>query len=618
MNFLLGVNYWGRDFATDMWRRYDGTRIREELKFLGEYGVKAMRVFPNWRDFQPVDRAYAWRGQHGEYINVNTGMPVYDDGVDMQMIANFHDFCQAAEENGLQLVVSIVTGWMSGKLFTPPVLNGKNLICDAEALMWMRRYICRFVKELKNEKSIIAWDLGNECNCLGEATTHAEAYNWTSTVTDAIRSVDTSRPVFSGMHTLGSGFDMGPWHIEDQGELCDVLTTHPYPSPTVGGDVEPYNRLRMTLLPTAQSLYYAGVSKKPAYIQESGTFSDAIGSKKMSADFVRIQILSSLANGLCGYQWWCAWEQNHLEFPPYSWAMVERELGLFNQDGSPKPVAFVMKEMSSLLDKLPSPFPARISDAVCVLTRGINRQSTAISSIILGKQAGIDIDVVYTETGDVPEASIYFVPSMYGWQVIYRKTWDTLLERAKNGATLFLSTLGGHMTAFNETVGAESMGMIVGNNHTFELDGKTESYTGKEILLNPTTAEVIYKNEAGNPVLLKNKYGKGYIYFCNFSPEQVAFDTPDGYNTHDYYKLYKLAAAEVINNKIIRTDNSNLGVTVNPENDSTCLVTVLNLSDKEIVPSVTIKDGWKIKEIIYGDLSSIPACNGVILRLVKA
>ena len=174
------------------------------------------------------------------------------------------------------------------------------------------------------------------------------------------------------------------------------------------------------------------------------------------------------------------------------------------------------------------------------------------------------------------------------------------------------------MTAFNETVGAESMGMIVGNNHTFELDGKTESYTGKEILLNPTTAEVIYKNEAGNPVLLKNKYGKGYIYFCNFSPEQVAFDTPDGYNTHDYYKLYKLAAAEVINNKIIRTDNPNLGVTVNPENDSTCLVTVLNLSDKEIVPSVTIKDGWKIKEIIYGDLSSIPACNGVILRLVKA
>ena len=618
MKFLLGVNYWGRDYATDMWRHYNGERIREEMKLLKEYGVKAMRVFPNWRDFQPVDRAYAWRGQHGEYINVNTGMPVYDDGVDMQMIEHFRDFCHAAEEYGIDLVVSIVTGWMSGKLFTPPVLNGKNLICDTEALMWMRRYVYRFVNELKNEKSILVWDLGNECNCLGEAATHADAYNWTSTVTDAIRAADTSRPILSGMHSLGSGFDMGPWRIEDQGELCDVLTTHPYPSPTVGGDVEPFTRLRMTMLPTAQSLYYSGVSGKPAYVQENGTFSDAIGSKKMAADFVRIQILSSLANGLCGYQWWCAWEQNHLEFPPYSWAMVERELGMFHQDASPKPVAYVMKDMSALVDRLPSPFPARKSDAVCILTRGINRQNAAISSIILGKQAGIDVDIVYTETGDIPDAPLYFIPSIYGWQVIYRKTWDTLLEKAKEGATLFISTTGGHMTAFADTVGAESMGMMAGTKHTFDLDGKCESYGGKEVILSPTTAEVIYKNEDGNPVLIKNNYGKGAIYFCNFSPEQNAFDTPDGFNKFDYYKLYKVAAEKVISEKIVRADDKNIGVTINPVSDTECYATVLNYSDKVIdAPTVVIKDGWKIAQTLHGSLDSLPACNGAIIRLVK-
>lgn len=619
MDFLLGVNYWGRDFATDMWRKYDGARIREEMKLLKEYGVRAMRVFPNWRDFQPVERAYAWRGRHGEYVNANTGLPVYDDGIDMEMIDRFRDFCHAAEEFGIKLVVSIVTGWMSGKLFNPPVLNGKNLICDTEALMWMRRYINRFVKELKNEKSIVVWDLGNECNCLGEATTPADAYNWTATVADAIRSQDTSRPICSGMHALASGYDTtSPWRIEDQGELCDLLSTHPYPSPTVGGDAEPFNRLRMTLLPTAQSLYYSGVSGKPAYIQENGTFTDAIGSKKMSGDFIRIQILSSLVNGLCGYQWWCAWEQNHLDFPPYSWAMIERELGIFTQDGTPKPVAYSMKEMSKLLDKVPSPYPARVSDAVCVLTHDINRQNAAISSIILGKQAGIDIDIAFTETGDFPDAPLYFVPSVCGWQVIYRKTWDTLLEKAKNGATLFISSLGGHMTAFEETVGAESMGMMAGTTHSFEIDGKTEAYTGKEIILSPTTAEVLIRNEEGNPVLLKNKYGKGYVYFCNFSPEQNAFDTPDGFNKHDYYKLYKIAATDIINNKIVRTDNPNLGVTVNPETDKSCLVSVLNYSDKEIVPEITIKDGWKIKEFIHGNLDSIPSCNGIIMRIVKA
>jgi len=188
MKFMLGVNYWGRDYATEMWKHYDGKRIREEFAQLYEYGVRYLRVFPNWRDFQPVDRQYRWGGNHGEFINVNTGEPVWDDGVDMQQIENFRDLCHAAEENGLKLVVSIVTGWMSGKLYIPPVLNGKNLVCDSEALMWMRRFIHRFVKELKNEKTIVVWDLGNECNCLGEAKDAFEAYRWTLAVVDAIEA----------------------------------------------------------------------------------------------------------------------------------------------------------------------------------------------------------------------------------------------------------------------------------------------------------------------------------------------------------------------------------------------------------------------------------------------
>ena len=317
MNFMLGANYWGKKWGTEMWLHYDGRDAREELKTLASYGIRTLRVFPNWRDFQPVDRAYAYRGNHGEYIHAKTGLPVYGDGVDPDRIADFRDFCHAAEENGIKLVFSIVTGWMSGRLFPPPVLNGKNLITDPEALMWMRRFIHRFVRELKNEPSIILWDLGNECNCMGTVNTRFEAYQWTATVADAIRTEDRTRPISSGMHSLESGHK-GIWQIEDQGELCDILTTHPYPSPTVGGDVEPYTRLRMTYLPTAQSLYYAGLSGRQAYIQESGTFSQTVGSREMSANFMRIQILSALANGLLGYQWWCAWEQEHLDFPPYT------------------------------------------------------------------------------------------------------------------------------------------------------------------------------------------------------------------------------------------------------------------------------------------------------------
>ena len=83
----------------------------------------------------------------------------------------------------------------------------------------------------------------------------------------------------------------------------------------------------MTFLPTAQCIFYSGLSGKPAMIQESGTFSQSIGSNTMSGDFMRIQILSSLTHNMGGYFWWCAWEQNHLMKSPYAWSMIERELG---------------------------------------------------------------------------------------------------------------------------------------------------------------------------------------------------------------------------------------------------------------------------------------------------
>ena len=615
--YILGANYWSQKWGTEMWRHYDKSEIRDDLKKLREYGVRYLRVFPNWRDFQPVAHAYAWRGTHGEYIHAETGEPVYGDGVDEGRIEDFRDFCRAAKENGIKLVASIVTGWMSGMLFAPPALAGKNLISDPEAIMWMTRFIHRFVRELKDEEAIVLWDLGNECNCLGEAKDCFEAYRWTLAVTDAIRAEDKSRPIASGMHGLSSGSD-APWQIAHQGELCDVLTTHPYPSPTVGGDVEPYTRLRMTFLPTAQSLYYSGVGSRPAYIQESGVFSQALGSNEMAADFMRIQILSSLANGLGGYQWWCAFEQKHLDFPPYSWAMVERELGLFFENGEPKPVAHVMKRMDALLARLPSPFPKRKSDGVCLLSRGQAQQAVAISALTLGKQAGIDLDVAYTENGDFPEAPLYLLPMITGWQVIYKKTWSALLDKVRAGATLYISYGGGQITDFPEIVGALSRGFLAGKSHTVRIGDCEIPYCAKEILLSPTTAEVLLENEDKNPVLLKNRYGKGCVYFCNLPAEALAYEAADGFNAYAFYKIYRFAARDVLKNKVLTASDPSIGITLHPEEDGTCLATVLNYSDREICPELQLAEGFAVKETLYGDLSRIPACDGAVLRLYRS
>lgn len=37
-----------------MWRDWSEKAVDEDFRKLSQYGVKYLRVFPNWRDFQPI------------------------------------------------------------------------------------------------------------------------------------------------------------------------------------------------------------------------------------------------------------------------------------------------------------------------------------------------------------------------------------------------------------------------------------------------------------------------------------------------------------------------------------------------------------------------------------
>lgn len=81
-------------------------------------------------------------------------------------------------------------------------------------------------------------------------------------------------------------------------------------------------------------------------------------------------------------------EHLNLKNPPYSWSMMERQLGMVDVNRNPKPVGKAIKKMSGALSALPptSSFKKRV-DAVCVLTRELDKQGVACSANILAKQA---------------------------------------------------------------------------------------------------------------------------------------------------------------------------------------------------------------------------------------
>ena len=614
-NFMIGCNFWDSKSGTDMWVNFDEDSLAKDLDALAESGVNCMRCFPNWRDFQPVIALREWRGNFKEYRLTGDRFPENEFYIEPLMIERFRRFANMACDRGIKLVVSILTGWMSGRLFCPPALDSKNLICDPEALMLEEKFVRGFVMYTRDLPNIVMWDLGNECNCLGQANTPAQSYLWTVTIRNAILASDRTRKISSGMHALGFEENQ-PWSIYDQGLLCDLLTPHPYPSPTVGGDVDPADRPRTTMIPTAQCEYYAGLSGREVMIQEQGTFSDMLINRVGASMFLRVNVCSSYANGYKGYFWWCSHEHLRLGNPPYSWSMIERELGMLDLDRKPKPVGVEMKRLAGLLDTLPD-LPKRQNDSVIVLSRGQDQWQTAATSFILAKRAGLT-PVIASCYHEIPEAPLYILPSVTGWASLYKEAYDTLLERVEKGAKLLITVNSGLLCEFEKVTGLRSFGMSQGGHDSIEVAGKKIPFDyGKKFALKPLTAEVIASDSTGNVVFSKNKLGKGEVYILAFPLETVVWRRQGAYedNMPDYPAIYAEAAKEILDGKPMRCDEHDVSLTLHPDGDDYYAVAVNYINEvRDAEP--TIAKGWKL-EVIHGDFSAVEPCGMAVARLVR-
>ncbi|MBE6611628.1 MAG: hypothetical protein E7632_03955 [Ruminococcaceae bacterium] len=622
-NYYMGVNYWDSTSGTDMWVNFDEAVIDADLAALEAIGVDTLRIFPNWRDFQPVMNVYGWGGNFMEHRLKGERFPEDTFFLDPVMIERFLTFCDLAQKHGMKLVVGVVTGWMSGRLFVPPALEGKNIITDPEALMWQTRFCHGFVRAVKHHPAIDAWELGNECNCLGHTPTRYAAYVWTSTIRSAISLEDPDRPVYSGMHGLASETGM-QWMVQDQGELTDMLTCHPYPSPTVGGDVTPANRLRCTMIPTAQLAYYSGISGRPAMIEEQGTFSDMLINREGAADFMRVNLLSGWANGSRGYLWWCGMEHLKLSHPPYSWSMIERELGILDIDRNPKPVGRTMKEISAVLSTMPE-LPEKQIDGVCVLPRDTKHWPSAAPAYILAKQAGIELTMRTADqihrTADLPDAPLYIVPTLTGWAPLHKEAYDALLEKANNGATVYFSVATGFITECEKVTGMRSNGMYNagGDTMTFTDGSSLPMCYQKKFLLESVGAEVLARDSYGNPVFTKNSFGKGTVYMLYFPMEQMMWNNAlafTGKEKPDYSRIYRIIGEDVLKNHPIDSANNQVGMTLHPT-DTGYYAVLVNYDNMTHDAEVSVADGWTM-EPVYGDVTSIGKCNMAVVKLSRA
>lgn len=630
--FVVGCNYWASHAGTNMWRDWRPEVVEADLKQISEAGMQVIRVFPLWPDFQPIYQFYSGEGSLKEVRFKDGPLPGTGpgkDGVSEEALAHFKQFADLAQKYNVKLVVGLVTGWMSGQLFVPPALEGKDILTDPTSIMWQIRLVRTMVHEFKNHPAVLAWDLGNECNVMGAVSNYQAAYVWSASVTNAIKAEDMTHPVISGMSGLTSE-SKAKWRIQDQAELTDLLTTHPYPFWTKYGNQDPSNTIRTIILSAAETRFYGDIGGKPCLVEETGIMGPLEANDKIKASFLRSILFNNWANDCHGVLWWCAYDQNQLEHTPYEWYAVERDLGLFRNDRSPKPMVNELTNFRKFIDDLPfESLPKQKKEAVCILTDGQDQWGVAFSSYILAKQAGFDIEFQHGNQ-PIKEAAIYMLPSIKGLTLISRKDWLAILDKVKDGAILYVSFDEGFLSHFTEAAGID---VVTSQERTGQADfisndGSIKPFSMKatrKLNITPTTSRVLAHEEDGNPIFTVSSYGKGKIYFLGFPLEMDITLKAGAFtsNPAEYWKIYQTIASDIIKqNRAVTKNDPLVGITEHDLSPDQKVIVLVNLSPVDRTVSLNIKGEWVIGKALYGNLPvkssvTLPANDACVLQLNK-
>lgn len=619
MNFGIGCNYWASHAGIYMWRNWDRQVVESDLQKLKKCGIQVLRVFPLWEDFQPLTRAKS--NSFREYllgdVPLDRKSPEGLAGVDPVMIERFAEFVRLAKQYDMQLIVPLITGWMSGRMFFPPAFADRNPISDYETIKWELRFVRYFVNRFKDCDTIAAWEAGNETNVMSladEGYRQGNYYVWLSNIAGAIRSEDPTRPVISGIHSLNIEGSLGIT-IAEVGEICDVLTVHPYAAFVPHCYVDGYTSMRSKLHATTESMMYQHISGKPCLCEEIGHLGNSLGCEETAASYLRANLYGLWTHGFPGLLWWCAFDQEHLTYAPYDWCACEQELGLLRSNGSQKLFVPELLDFQKFL-ATQKPLPPYQKDLVCILSKNQDTWAVAYTVNLLCKQAGLDVQ--YTDGEDIlPDSVAYLLPSLTG-DAVPKRTWNALMGKVQQGATLYISWHDAILANFETLTGMKVISNCMRSNPqvTLSLPGITSELSvcnQRRLNLTPCQdVEILGTEPDGNPAFFCHTYGKGKIYFLSFPMEALLADQPEAFENTDYYRLYRHMFCACTNRRITDKSSPQLSVTEHPIDDSTCTVIAMNYGPAAPY-TLYVRSGWTLTTVEHGTVSQ-PAPGKILVE----
>ena len=607
--FFTGINYWGSESAINMWSDFNPASIEKDFQLLQGAGITVLRVFPLWPVFQPLHALYDGEGVR-EYTFGENPLPDTEAGragVSEEACENFRVFCRLAERYGMRLLVSLITGWMSGRTYNPPAFDGKDLLGDPAVLKWQLRFVKYFVSRFKEEKTIIGWDLGNETNCLPKQEDRRPDtfYVWASLIADAVKACDRTRPVCSGLDSSVS-VERGQANLKSIGEMCDIHTTHPYNIFSTPSD--PLNTMKPILDLPFQCRIGEDISGIPTFVQEFGSIGYLNCSRKTEADFYRAALLACLAHGTHGAMWWCAFDQGHFTYAPYRWNTIGSEYGFFDKELREKPLAEENRRFRKLLSLLPGgKLPEHAVNGLILVPREEDASDKELlrASYILAKQANLDMGFHYI-ADPIPDSPLYLIPCIRHNQGIPKIRLEELLSKVREGAVLYLCADTGLLRQIPEMTGVEIA-------YRERVDAEKTMRMGEEELPIRTAyfyrpesadAQILAVDEDGEGVFFRRRYGKGSVFFLTLPLETYLAGKAGAFYREDqprYDLIYREAARAAGVRRVCDSDSPFVRLTEHWIDDHSLYVVAINYQNKRETARITVAEGYEVSVAAGGD-----------------
>ena len=602
--FLLGFNYWASHAGLYTWRNYNESVVEKDLKVLSSYGVNAIRIFPLWPDFQPLTEIRFCNARAAEVsaFKMRTGDKplVYqkfpDSGLDEKQVENMKHLLTVAKENGLQVIVSFITGWMSGRKLVPDPFINRDLIKDPEVVLYQCAFIRDLIAEIKDFDNVVAYEPGNETNCLSYGVNEYEAELWLRTITNTIRLADSTRPVYAGLHGTKA---KGVWGLPSLGKIFDMVTPHPYPAFTEYCDNEKITSMRASMHAAAENSYYSSIALKPSMVQEIGVLGGNYLCDEKVPEYLETALITSYMTGTKGFLWWCAFDQDHLDFAPYDFQGVEINLGLCRADYTPKQGLLKMRELQKALEKI-GELTEPQKDAVCILS-GVNEHwGIAYGAFMLGVQSGKYIDFCHEEQ-PLKDADYYILPCVSETRALPKCQAELLDEKIRNGAKLLITYNGGVVRDFEKWTGLRVCGNEgVKNTVEFDFgDGVLTIDRARKLLVESTTAQILAKDQEGNAVISTNSYGKGTVTFVN-APLETFYSKSYYPEKTDLYKIYEAFFGG--KKEVFTIRDKFIFKTVHKLDDEKIGVMLYNFNQDDREFDFSLDDKYRIEESLYAEI----------------